>query len=263
MHVSRLVLACRNVKKGEIAKEAILAEGGSKSKTQIEVWEVDLESYASVRASSERVRTPGTLERLDGVIANAGIEMTSFEASEGLERTLTVNVISTVMLCLGVLPKLTETATTFGVTTRLKLVGSLIHYFGSDTQLASVPESQSVFDALSDPKTAQMASRYSLSKLIEHLCFNQLVQRVEQSDVIINLVNPGWCGMCRGLTDSRACTLADSLQVLTLDATRRRPSWKDCRSVCLAGLPSRGAERSCMVYALEERLMGSICRNIW
>lgn len=158
---------------------------------------MDLDHYDSVLAFTERVRTK--LPRLDGFIANAGLELTQFEISEDCERTLTVNVISTYLIAFGVLPKLQDTAVEYGIMTTLTLVGSMIHVFGPSEQLRTAESARDTFEALSDPKTANMQTRYPLSKLIEHLCFLELVVRLQQSgqpgkdQVIVNCVNPGWC----------------------------------------------------------------------
>ncbi|TKA45684.1 hypothetical protein B0A55_12999 [Friedmanniomyces simplex] len=68
-------------------------------------------------------------------VCNAVVELKNFELAEGLERTLTINVVSTYLLAIAVLPKLQETADTHSVDTRLTLVGSIIHVFAPDKQL--------------------------------------------------------------------------------------------------------------------------------
>lgn len=195
MHVSNLILACRNVDKGEAAKAEILSETECGSQTKIDVWEVDLDRFHSVNAFCKRASSE--LSRVDGFIANAGVESETFEVSEGLERTLTVNVVSTYFMAVSMLAKLKETATKHGVDTRLSIVGSLIHYMAPVHQL-DVSEDMEILVALSNPGTADMTSRYPLSKLVVHQIFDQLVQHLPidsaSNQVIVNLVNPGWCG---------------------------------------------------------------------
>jgi len=161
----------------------------------VQVWEVDLDSYKSVLAFGERVRNQ--LPRLDGFLANAGIEINRFESSEGLEKTLNVNVVSTYLMALNILPKLRQTSTKYGVETVLTFVGSMIHVFGAPEQLQSSGGRMDVFQAQSDPKTASMGNRYPLSKLMLHLCYLDFSERVattnKDSQVVVNLVNPGWC----------------------------------------------------------------------
>ena len=198
LDASTLILGCRNVQKGEAAKQAILKHAGPSTKTSIEVWQVDLDSFDSVKSFAARINTQ--LARLDGLIANAGVSLEEFSLCEGYERTLTVNVISTFLMSLLVLPKLNETGITHKSSVNLVLLGSAIHVFAPAKQLQG-PKDDSIFDALSNPKTAAMKQRYSLSKLMVHLLSRELASRVTSSNsnsktseqVIVNWVNPGWC----------------------------------------------------------------------
>lgn len=68
MNPARLILAVRSIEKGEHAKNIILRNG--KRRTNIEVWELDMGSFASVNAFTKKANDE--LERLDIFIANAG-----------------------------------------------------------------------------------------------------------------------------------------------------------------------------------------------
>lgn len=91
---------------------------------QIEVWELDLSSYTCVKQFCKRVEG---LERLDAVIENAGVAIPEHELVEGCERTIVVNVYSTFLLALLVLPKLRESVSKFGILPRLVIVSSEAH----------------------------------------------------------------------------------------------------------------------------------------
>lgn len=104
-------------------------------------------------------------------------------------------------MALEVLPKLKETAQKAEDSqTVLSIVGSMVHVFGSESQLHSGLAGD-LFARLSDVRTADMGARYPLSKLIVHLCFRELAKTEELADqgkkassrVVVNLVNPGWC----------------------------------------------------------------------
>lgn len=196
LRVSNLILGCRNIEKGEAAKELILAQPDVSPKSSVEVWNLDLDSFDSVKSFADRVITQ--LPRLDGLIANAGIALYEFSTSEGFERTLTVNVVSTFLLCLLVLPKIKETAKTHSSTTHLEILGSQIHMFAPHKQL-QVSQDMTIFDSLNKKDTADMQSRYFLSKLMVHLCARELAPRVTAESkagaghVTVNWVNPGWC----------------------------------------------------------------------
>ena len=122
LNASRVILACRSVQKGDIAKADIEKTTGRKN--VVDVWPVDLTSYNSVKTFCARAQT---LERLDIVIENAGMATPKFELREGCESTITVNVIATFLMALLLLPKLRETAEKFNVTPRLTVTTSDAH----------------------------------------------------------------------------------------------------------------------------------------
>lgn len=66
---SKVILAVRSEAKGEAARQD-LSRGRDLKLGVIEVWKLDLSSYDSIIAFSERAKS---LERLDLVILNAGI----------------------------------------------------------------------------------------------------------------------------------------------------------------------------------------------
>lgn len=84
-HITRLgaekvILAVRTVAKGEEAKQYIEERTGRKG--VVEVWSLDLSSYASVKAFVHRAEI---LPRLDVVLANAGVLTNTFTMVEGNE----------------------------------------------------------------------------------------------------------------------------------------------------------------------------------
>lgn len=157
-------------------------------RTKIALWQVDLCDYSSILSFAARVQKE--LPRLDGVVANAGIEPTKFELVGGCESTITINVIPTFLLSILVLPKLKESAEKFRTRTNLSFVGSMQQVFAPHEEL-QVPD---IFGALSKEETADMTGRYGLSKLMAQLCTRELAQRLgENSKIVVNVVNPGWC----------------------------------------------------------------------
>jgi retinol dehydrogenase-12 len=117
-----LILACRSVEKGEVAKADI--EESTKRTGVIEVWQVDLSSYESVKQFCGRA---SKLERLDIVVENAGLATPKYEKIEGMESTITVNVISTFLMALLLLPKLRADTIKFNILPRLSIVASEAH----------------------------------------------------------------------------------------------------------------------------------------
>jgi retinol dehydrogenase 12 len=78
--VERLIIACRTVSKGEEAREYIQKASGSTK--LIEVWQLDLSSFDSVKAFAQRAQQ---LDRLDALLLNAGMWPKKFTLLEGYE----------------------------------------------------------------------------------------------------------------------------------------------------------------------------------
>ena len=134
---AHLILAVRSLKKGEGARARIQAAAG-KTSTIIDVWELDMLSYPSIQAFAARVNKE--LPRLDYAILNAGISPAVYNQSVyGWESTEQVNVLSTTLLGLLLIPKLRESKTA-DFTPVLELVssgmayimGTLIDYDGTE-----------------------------------------------------------------------------------------------------------------------------------
>lgn len=185
----KVVLAVRNLTSGNEAKEDIEKSTGRHG--VCEVWYLDLASFTSVKAFAARVSTD--LKRVDAVVENAGISSYSFQLAEGYERTITVNVISTFLLALLLLPKLKEVSASSSKDTekpRLSIVTSEVH---SWTDLPERKE-KNTFHALSQPPpVSNMGLRYQTSKLLEVLAVRELAPRFAEAGVILNMVNPSFC----------------------------------------------------------------------
>ena len=184
--VQRVILAVRSIEKGEQAKKLI--EETTKRTGVVEVWQLDLASYASVKSFSERA---SNLPRLDVLLENAGISTFDYKLAEDNEATITVNVVSTFLLALLLLPKLKETAKLHNTKPHLVIVSSMVH------GITTLPERQhpSIFDALNDKDKARMQIRYHVSKLLEVFVVREIVAKycpdISQYPVVINLVDPG------------------------------------------------------------------------
>lgn len=190
---TRLILAVRSKEKGYAAKKDILASVLGYPGASIEVWELDMARYASVQAFAARVRG-AELDRVDVFLANAGINTPKFELLEKDEATITVNVVSTFLLALLVLPKLKETAARFPEDKRpvLTVTSSAVHGWAKFPQ-RNAPV---IFDALRQgPDNFDSGDRYNVSKLLEVLFVRALAERypADKFPVTVNYVNPGFC----------------------------------------------------------------------
>jgi retinol dehydrogenase-12 len=183
-----VIIACRTLSKGEAAKKDI--EKTEKRTGVLQVWELDLSSFDSVKAFAKRCET---LPRLDVCVENAGIASGKFTRAEGHEAHITVNVISTFMLALLLLPTMRRSAAKTGTRPFLTIVTSEVHHWTTLPQ----KKSPNIFAALDDEKTADMMDRYNVSKLLEILALRHLTRSVIKDrfkyPVVINCVTPGLC----------------------------------------------------------------------
>ncbi|KAI5235713.1 NAD(P)-binding protein [Aureobasidium subglaciale] len=185
----KVILACRNAEKGEAAVKDI--EQSTKRTGVAEVWSLDLSSFESVKEFAKKV---DTLPRIDAIIENAGISTEKFQLFEGMESTVTVNVISTFLLALLVLPALKRSSQKHNIQPRLTIVASEVHHWTDIPERKKISESDSILDALASPDLSQMGIRYPVSKLLDVLATRALVEKTSSSyPVTINTMNPGFC----------------------------------------------------------------------
>jgi len=185
LDASKIILAVRNTKAGEEAKEDIVASTGCGAKT-LEVWHLDLTSSESCRSFADRA---AKLPRLDVLLQNAGVAGSNWVVAGGHERMITVNVINTFYLALLLLPKLRSSAKAFNIKPRLVIVSSEVHRM---TKFEERKEAD-IFAALDDESKARMGERYPTSKLLEVLVVRHLAPKLDGSNVILNVLNPGLC----------------------------------------------------------------------
>ncbi|KAK4508326.1 hypothetical protein PRZ48_002064 [Zasmidium cellare] len=190
-HIVRLgaektILAVRSLEGGQAAAQSI-RDTTHCPKEAIEVWQVDLAEYNSIKAFAERANT---LRRLDVVVENAGILTYKYQEIDGDESCIRINSLGTMFMALTLLPKLRATAEEFETDVVLTFTGSWMHW------VTDFPEqkAEKVFEALADEKCAKMAERYPTSKLIEFLAFRQLHAQLRQPSkghIITSYINPG------------------------------------------------------------------------
>lgn len=187
---STLILAVRSLEKGNAAKEDIERSTGC-AKGVIQVWPLDMANYSSVQKFAARAEKE--LERIDVLIANAGLALTKFLKAEGNELQITVNVVSTFFLALLMMPKLKETAKNFDTRPTLTITSSGVHSWTTFPE-KSAPDGQ-IFQTLNDESKADMNDRYPVSKLLEVFGVRAIADRHPASSfpVTVNTVDPGLC----------------------------------------------------------------------
>jgi NAD(P)-dependent dehydrogenase (short-subunit alcohol dehydrogenase family) len=188
--VGKLVMGVRDLKKGERAREELL-ESTKRSPDTVEVWHLDMEDYDSVKAFAHRAET--TLSRVDGVLANAGLVPGKFTLTNGIEKTIAVNVVSTYLLFLLILPKLRQSPSTG----HFVVPNSALHYLADLKQLVPSPGGRSIMSRLNDASDKmEMLDRYNVSKLLCVYVTRELAARMKASgkpQVIVNTPNPSYC----------------------------------------------------------------------
>ena len=151
LDAKKVILAVRNLDKGEAAKMSIMT---SEKKTEdvVEVWKLDLSSYRSVKDFATRAQG---LERLDVLVENAGIVTYKWTMMEENESTITTNVVSPMLHSILLLPKLRATAVKFNTHPRLVFTTSFVHWM---TKFPEQKETK-IFEALANQQKARMNDR--------------------------------------------------------------------------------------------------------
>ncbi|KAJ6473125.1 hypothetical protein C8R45DRAFT_406992 [Mycena sanguinolenta] len=194
LHPKQLILAVRDLQKGDAAKKTIVAETGFKG--SIEVWELDMASFASVTKFAERAKT--TLDRLDGAVLNAGINIWDWKVTEdGWERILQINALSTGLLGVLLLPLLQATSKLpsplpdSAISPHLTITGSegmLIAKF-------SEKSAANILKTMNDEHQSKknMTDRYPTSKLFNLYLAREIAKLPQAQGVVVNVVAPGLC----------------------------------------------------------------------
>lgn len=185
---SQVILACRNVEKAEAAVKNIQATTSCSYDT-LQVWHLDMSSYTSVKAFSDRVKVE--LPRVDALIANAGLGTQKFRLTEDNEETITTNVVSMSLLGFLLHPKLRETAMKFETETHFTVTASELYEVAKFKE-REAPTGQ-LFETLNDKSKAVMSDRYNVSKLLAIFVVKQIavLSPTSSSGIIVNCVAPG------------------------------------------------------------------------
>ncbi|KAI1739060.1 short-chain dehydrogenase/reductase [Xylaria scruposa] len=182
----RLILGVRSQSKGEAAKEAIMnATGYSK----IDILTVDLTSFDSTQAFVEKLEK--LTNKLDVALLNAGLGNPTYQKSaSGWEMAIQVNVLSTALMAVLLLPILRSTAAQGqGKTPHLTFVNSNGHDLAKREWLG--PDG-SLLQAANKEKGWVSEHSYSMVKLAG-MAVMQHIAKVTANTIIVNAVCPGLC----------------------------------------------------------------------
>ncbi|KAI0398683.1 short-chain dehydrogenase/reductase [Xylaria palmicola] len=185
----RLILGVRSQAKGQEAKQAITKATGY---SNIDILTVDLVSYDSVQEFVEKLNK--TTDKLDVALLNAGLGNPSYAKSPlGWEMAVQVNVLSTALMAVLLLPILRSTAAR-GSTPHVTFVNSNSHDLakrewlgpdGSLLQAANKEEGWVAENSYSMVKLATMAVMQYIAKIT--------AGGAGSPEIIVNAVCPGLC----------------------------------------------------------------------
>ncbi|KAK8100422.1 NAD(P)-binding protein [Apiospora kogelbergensis] len=201
---SLLIMAVRSLSKGEAAAEGLRAEFPA---ANIEVWELDMASFHSVRAFAERCAQNLPLEqggqkwRLHAAVLNAGLaafDFTRVDEGRCRETMLHVNYLATALLAILLLPimKPSPTEPSSSPKTspgRLTLIGS---DSALNATLSDPGEGVGIIDHLDRDREPAAGfegyAQYGDVKLLLTMFVARLASDfVSDNDVVVNVSNPG------------------------------------------------------------------------
>ena len=146
---AKLLLAVRSIDKGNAAKAQIVQRTGFNADA-ISILQVDLGNFASVHRFVTDLNS--SVDYIDVALLNAGLAAPKFSRSEeGWEMAVQVNVLSTALMALLLLPKLRATVEARRSLVHLTFVNSISHadvkreWFGDKTLLTAAND-ETLFD---------------------------------------------------------------------------------------------------------------------
>ncbi|KAG0431156.1 hypothetical protein HPB47_022041, partial [Ixodes persulcatus] len=179
---ARVILACRNINKGQEAANEIFRE----TQQTVVVKHLDLSSLKSVRDFARDVVS--TEQRLDVLINNAGMALVDNElhlTEDGYELAFQTNYLGHFLLTMLLLDLLKKTAPS-----RVVNVSSALHHFGATDRME-----ERIRGALRSSPT----STYNHTKMANVMFTIELAKRLKDDGVTVNALHPGV--METGLSD--------------------------------------------------------------
>ncbi|KAH8896047.1 short-chain dehydrogenase/reductase [Thozetella sp. PMI_491] len=187
-----LILGVRTQEKGEAAKTAII-QASNCSPSIFIIETVDMGSLASVKDFVDRVNA--RVPRLHVAQLAAGVATPKFiDGSEGYELTFQVNVLSTALMGLLLLPKFRETTAQLpegdASMTHLSFVNSAACIHVKPEWIA--PD-ETLLQRINNKERWELNSQYYLTKLASMFVVRGLAERTHGERVVINASCPGMC----------------------------------------------------------------------
>ncbi|KAE8349957.1 hypothetical protein BDV28DRAFT_160043 [Aspergillus coremiiformis] len=188
--VKSLVIGSRSLERGHATK--IELEKRTTRQGVIQIWELDMNCFQSVKTFAHRVRREIT--QLDIALLNAGLWNKEYRvASEGWEEMLQVNALSTSLLALLLLPKLKDSSSDSNPT-HLTVVSSQQFV---RVKAASLRTEGPLLEHLNGARHFSGPKQYGISKLLLEYVMKTVADRVRNENgtlpVIVSTISPGLC----------------------------------------------------------------------
>jgi NAD(P)-dependent dehydrogenase (short-subunit alcohol dehydrogenase family) len=185
-----LIIGSRSIERGNKAKLEL--EQATNRRNVIKVWELEMNSFRSVKTFVDRVNNE--VDRLDIALLNAGLWNRAYSQSpEGWEETLQVNTLSTSMLALLLLPKLKKCAYA-AHPAHLSVVSSQQFV---RVKAESLQTEDLLLPYLNDPVNFKGPKQYGISKLLLEFVMKRIADLSRNEDgthpLIVNTISPGLC----------------------------------------------------------------------
>jgi NAD(P)-dependent dehydrogenase (short-subunit alcohol dehydrogenase family) len=152
---SKVILAVRNTVAGETAKADIERTTGRRGVA--EVWHLDLASYASVRKFASKAAEE--LDRIDGLIENAGVHLDNWTLAENMETSMTVNVVNTMFLGMLMMPQMIKSADSYGIKPRIVFLVSGLGFTAQSKRELAKGGQTNIFQGINNKKEQEMDAR--------------------------------------------------------------------------------------------------------
>ncbi|KAL1683389.1 hypothetical protein EV122DRAFT_201666 [Schizophyllum commune] len=198
MGAARVIMACRSKERGAAAVERLQKETGLKNS---ELMLVDLADFSSTTQFAAELEA--RVDRLDLLVLNAGVTAQNgskrTETVNGWEPTIQVNVVSSSILAILLLPIMLRTSRERHTIPRTVVVASSVHFWAPpwNNEICNQP---GILKALSDQeefenRNVRLSCNSRTRPVLNVLFARALNERLRHTHptVIVNSVDPGLC----------------------------------------------------------------------
>jgi NAD(P)-dependent dehydrogenase (short-subunit alcohol dehydrogenase family) len=239
---STVILAVRNLAKGEAVRRSLLAHGTIKAanpKAVVKVMKLDTEIYESVQSFARTFCAEHS--ELHLLMLNAGIGTLTRELTPtGHEKNVQVNYLSNVLLMLELLPLLNSTADKTGAPVRVTWTGSRFHGATALAKKAPLQPGETVLGHFDSEESFVAFARYADSKLLGVLFLYEMRKHLASDKVIVNTFCPGMVNT--GMSDVLPIYLRLPMNVVKALRARspEKAAWIALNAAIVAGPESHG-----------------------